>query len=122
MQLSKENINQLEELDRLYIKAYETKSIGVIRDRCSTEFLYKLAKLYIIQPRYFSEEVYRTNEWTVIETNGVHWTLKKKCKYLEVKVGLFRKTKVSANYSEEWVVDSTEPMKILSIGGLQYDL
>ena len=95
---------ELNRLDDLYIHAYETRSITMMKQVSKPEFLYKLSRIAALRPRYFSDKQYRNNTWEVISIAGALYTIRKLCTYQQVRLGSIRKVKIATDYSEIWQV------------------
>jgi len=104
LELNQQTLTRLEELDALYIKAFESKALNIIKDYAEPSFLYLMARLIITCPRYFADARYRENKWEVIREEGNDVILHKSCIYQVIRLGLVRKTKISTDYTEEWTI------------------
>lgn len=107
----------LDKLDALYIRAYETRSVNILKPFCKPEFLYKLARLFSLRPRYFADPMYRENSWELTSKNGSEEVYVKTCTYKVARLGPIKKVKISEDYSEDWkVLNSGKGYTILDIG------
>ena len=103
-QIDKKFEEELNKLDDIYIHAYETRSINILKTVAKPEFLYKLSRIAVLRPRYFSDKIYRNNSWECLLVDGATYTLKKQCIYQSVRLGAIRKVKIATDYSEIWQV------------------
>lgn len=102
--LDKKLEEELNKLDEVYIHAYETRSINCLKSCAKPEFLYKLARIAVLRPRYFSDKIYRKNTWELLATEGAIQSLRKTCNYQSVRLGAIKKVKIATDYSELWQV------------------
>lgn len=103
-QIDKKFEEELNRLDDMYIHAYESRSIMQLKSVAKPEFLYRLAKIAVLRPRYFSDKIYRKNSWDIISIEGAVYHLRKTCNYQSVRLGAIRKVKIATDYSELWQV------------------
>lgn len=99
----------LEEADALYIKAFETRSIGVLKEYFTKECC-RAISLWIVaeaSSRYFSDEKFRETTWTILTQTAEEITLQKECVYRNIRLSLNRTMKVSDDYKEQWTVKVT---------------
>lgn len=96
----------LEEADRLYIRAFETRSIGILKEYFTTECCYMLSRWIIAEAseRYFSDEKFRTTSWEILSDNQSEVVLRKECVYKDIHLTMTRQMKVSDDYTERWTV------------------
>lgn len=97
-------VEELNRLDDIYIHAYETRSINILKKFAKPEFLYKLSRVAVLRPRYFADKIYRVNSWELLSQEGATQTLRKSCTYQTVRLGAIRKVKIATDYSETWQV------------------
>lgn len=99
----------LEEADELYIRSFETRSIGVLKDFFTRDCCYVISRWIIAEAssRYFSDKKFRETTWTILNQTPTEVTLMKECIYKDIKLNLSRTMKVSDDYKEEWVVKIT---------------
>lgn len=100
-------ISFLEEADKLYIKAFETRSIGVMKSMFTRECCYAISRWIIAQAssRYFSDDKFRCTEWNVLQRTQTYAMVQKTCTYRDIKLSSKRSMKVSDDYSEVWEIE-----------------
>jgi hypothetical protein len=96
----------LEEADRRYIRAFETRSIGLLKDYFTRDCCLAISQWIVLEAssRYFSEERFRNTTWTITEKSDTQIILHKECIYKDVKLTLSRTMKISDDYEEVWVI------------------
>lgn len=99
----------LEEADALYIKAFETRSIGLLKNHFTRECCYGISRWILAEAssRYFSDAKFRETTWDVVERTDTHVKVIKKCVYRDIRISFSRSMKVSDDYKECWDVDVT---------------
>lgn len=99
----------LEEADRLYIRAFETRSIGVMKDYFTRECCFTISRWIVAEAssRYFGQEKFRETTWTVIAQTPTSYVLEKACTYRDIRISLSRTMKVSDDYKEQWSISVT---------------
>lgn len=115
----------LNEADALYIKAFETRSIGLLKNHFTRECCINISKWIVAEAslRYFSSSKYRSTTWTKKSSNGSKITYIKTCIYKDIKINIARSMKVSDDYSEEWIIDtSNNEYKVASVTLLREEL
>lgn len=101
----------LNEADKLYIKAFETRSVKLLADYFTIDCIKTISQSIIYEgaSRYFSEERFRETKWSVIsKVEDVSAKVKKLCIYRAVRISPMRKMKISNDYAEEWTVSISE--------------
>ena len=99
----------LEEADKLYIKAFETRSVGLLKEHFTLECCRAISRWIVAEAssRYFSDAKFRTTTWNIID-NGTDFTrLEKSCIYKDIHITVSRTMKVSDDYKEIWAVKIT---------------
>lgn len=96
----------LDEADRLYIRAFETRSIGILKTHFTVECCRMISRWIVAEAssRYFSEERFRDTLWEVTEESPTMISVIKKCVYKDIKLSLTRTMKVSEDYTELWCI------------------
>ena len=96
----------LEEADRLYIRAFETRSIGILKEYFTKDCCYAISRWIIAEAseRYFSDEKFRTTSWELLVDNQSEVVLKKECVYKDIHLTMTRQMKVSDDYKEKWTI------------------
>lgn len=96
----------LEEADKRYIRAFETRSITPLKDYFSRQCMVKLSNMIANQAssRYFGSDKFRTTSWVVIQQPNSIGVFKKVVEYESIKVHGSMGMKISADYDEEWTV------------------
>ena len=99
----------LEEADSLYIKAFETRSIGVLKDYFTRECCIALSRVIVAtaSSRYFSEERFRNTTWEIINRTETNVVVRKRCIYNDIHLTVTRTMKVSEDYEEVWYISVT---------------
>lgn len=99
----------LDEADECYIKAFETRSIGVLKKHFTLECCRKMSVWIVNEAssRFFGDEKFRTTTWTVLEETDSLVTIQKECTYKNIKISMSRNMKVSDDYKEVWTVEVT---------------
>jgi hypothetical protein len=100
----------LEEADKAYIKAFETRSIGLLKNHFSRNCCYDISRWIVAaaSSRYFSDEKFRQTTWDILEKSDSKIVLEKTCVYKNIKLSLTRSMKISEDYKEKWVVSKTD--------------
>lgn len=99
----------LEEADAKYIRAFETRSISVLKDYFTRECVYTISRWIVAEAssRYFSNEKFRETTWTILNQMPNEIVLQKECIYKDIRLSLSRTMKVSDDYKERWVISVT---------------
>lgn len=99
----------LDEADECYIKAFETRSISVLKKHFTLECCRKMSVWIVNEAssRFFGDEKFRTTTWTVLEETDSLVTIQKECTYKNIKISMSRNMKVSDDYKEVWTVEIT---------------
>lgn len=99
----------LEEADRLFIKAFETRSISVMKDYFTRECCFTISRWIVAEAssRYFGQEKFRETTWTILEQTPTKYVLEKTCVYKDIRISLSRTMKVSDDYREQWSINVT---------------
>lgn len=106
---SDELIDFLEEADKLYIRAFETRNISILKDFFTRECI-RYISIWIVNEgrfRYFSNEKFRKTSWTVESKSTTQAILTKVCVYKDIHLNIGHTMKVSEDYKERWIVDIT---------------
>lgn len=100
----------LEEADKRYIRAFETRSIQPLKDYFSRKCMVKLSSMIANQAssRYFGSDKFRTTSWVVIQKPESIGVFKKVVEYESIKVHGSMGMKISADYDEEWTIIITD--------------
>lgn len=96
----------LEEADALYIRAFETRSIGILKDHFTRACCQAISRWICAEAsaRYFSDAKFRNTTWEVVNDTGEQVELEKDCVYKDIKLTFSRSMKVSDDYKEIWRV------------------
>ena len=96
----------LEEADERYIRAFETRSIGLLKEHFTRDCCYAISRWILAEAssRYFCDEKFRTTTWTVVSETPERVELEKECIYKDIKLTISRSMKVSDDYKELWSV------------------
>ena len=96
----------LEEADKLYIRAFETRSIGILKEYFTRDCCLAISRWIVAEAssRYFSEERFRNTTWEISEESSTQIVLRKQCVYRDVRLTASRTMKVSDDYEEMWTV------------------
>lgn len=96
----------LEEADRLYIRAFETRSIGLLREHFTRDCCFVISRCIVAEAsfRYFSDEKFRTTTWTIVSQSENRVSILKDCVYKDIRLTISRSMKVSDDYKEVWDV------------------
>lgn len=99
----------LSEADRLYIRAFETRSIGLLKEHFTRDCCFAISRWIIAEAseRYFSDEKFRKTSWEILSDNGTETVLIKECIYKDIHITMSRQMKVSDDYKEKWTVQVT---------------
>lgn len=99
----------LNEADALYIKAFETRSIGLLKNHFTRECCYAISRWIVAEAssRYFSDEKFRNTIWAVEQDNGNSIVLTKECTFRDIRISIGRTMKVSDDYKETWTINVT---------------
>ncbi len=94
----------LEEADRLYIKAFETRTIGILKEYFTRDCCFAISRWIIAEAssRYFCDEKYRKTTWSIIQSTPTEIILEKDCVYKDIHLTISRSMKVSDDYKESW--------------------
>ncbi len=108
----------LTEADALYIRAFETRTITILKDYFTRECCIAISNWIVAEAslRYFSDERYRNTTWTIVSQTDSHISLKKECVYKDIRLSMSRSMKVSDDYQEIWeIVVSPEEFWVESV-------
>lgn len=96
----------LTEADRLYIRAFETRSIGLLKEHFTRDCCFSISRWIIAEAaeRYFSDEKFRTTSWEILSDNQSEIIVKKTCVYKDIHITMSRQMKVSDDYIENWTI------------------
>lgn len=96
----------LEEADKLYIRAFETRSICILKEYFTRDCCIAISRWIVAEAssRYFSEERFRNTTWEISEESSTQIVLRKQCVYRDVRLTASRTMKVSDDYEEMWTV------------------
>lgn len=96
----------LEEADSLYIRAFETRSIGLLKDYFTRDCCRAISSWIVAEAslRYFSDEKFRTTTWEIVSESPTQISLIKDCVYKDIRLTVSRSMKVSDDYREVWNV------------------
>lgn len=96
----------LEEADALYIRAFETRSIGLLKEHFTRDCCVAISRWIVAEAssRYFSDEKFRNTSWVVISETANEICIRKECTYRDIKLTITRSMKVSDDYRELWRV------------------
>lgn len=99
----------LEEADRLYIKAFETRSIGILKEYFTKECCFSISRWILAEAssRYFCDEKFRNTTWTITSQTPTQIVLEKDCVYKDIRLTVSRSMKVSDDYKEIWSITVT---------------
>ena len=99
----------LKEADNAYIRAFETRSVGLLRDLFSPQCCMAISQWIVAEAslRYFGNEKFRNTKWTVESSEVDSIVLLKECVYRDIKLSLTKTIKVSDDYKERWTVKVT---------------
>ncbi len=94
------------EADALYIRAFETRSIGILKEFFTRDCCMTISRWIVAEAstRYFSEERFRNTTWEVTEHSETCIKLRKQCVYKDVRLTIDRRMKISDDYEEMWTV------------------
>lgn len=97
----------LEEADKRYIRAFETRSIVPLKEYFTRQCMVKLSNMIANQAssRYFGSDKFRTTSWVVIQKPDSIGVFKKVVEYESIKVHGSVGMKISADYDEAWTVE-----------------
>lgn len=97
----------LEEADSLYIRAFETRSIGILKDYFTRDCCLAISRWIVAEAssRYFSEERFRNTTWVRVQESATQVIFKKQCVYKDVKLTSTRSMKISDDYEELWTIN-----------------
>lgn len=100
----------LQEADKRYIQAFETRSIAVLKDYFSRKCMVKMSSMVVNQAssRYFGSDKFRTTSWVVLQKEGEFDVFKKVVEYESIKVHGSLGMKMSQDYDEKWCVIVTD--------------
>ena len=111
----------LDEADKLYIKAFETRTISVLKTHFTLECCRKMS-VWITNDassRFFGDEKFRTTTWTILEENDTLVKIQKECVFKDIKISMSRNMKVSDDYQEIWELDvTTKGYMVRSVTGI----
>lgn len=99
----------LVEADKLYIRAFETRSIGILKEYFTRDCCYAISRWIIAEAstRYFSDEKFRTTSWDILSQNESEIIVNKECVYKDIHLTMTRQMKVSDDYKEQWTISVT---------------
>lgn len=99
----------LKEADALYIRAFETRSIGILKEHFTRECCLAISRWIVAEAssRYFSDEKFRTTSWKIVTESTSEINIEKDCTYRDIRLTVTRSMKVSDDYRESWSVKVT---------------
>ena len=99
----------LEEADKLYIRAFETRSVGLLKEYFTLECCRMISRWIVAEAssRYFSDEKFRSTTWSIVDDSAELIKLEKTCLYKDIHITVTRTMKVSDDYKELWVIRIT---------------
>lgn len=111
----------LEEADKLYISAYETRSLGLLKEHFTRDCCRDISRAIVAEAqfRYFSDEKFRDTNWSMEEQSSMQAVVRKQCIYTNIKLSATRDMKVSDDYEEIWTIEITpDEYWISSVAGV----
>ncbi len=113
--LSRAQLSFLNEADREYMKAFNTRSVRDLQQYLSRDSNVKVSRrVYGIGTRYFGSDRFRNTEWVVQSKEGNMTTVQKKVTFDKVKVAGSICIGVADDYDEIWILD-TDQTKVVDI-------
>ena len=112
----------LEEADERYIKAFETRSIGVLTEYFTRDCCRMISRAILAEAsfRYFSDAKFRETTWNIISETPTVIEVEKQCIYRNVKLSLTKSMKISDDYVEKWTVQvSPEEYWVSNVEAMQ---
>lgn len=99
----------LEEADKLYIRAFETRSIGLLKEHFTRDCCFAISRWILAEAssRYFSDEKFRQTSWKIVNETSSEIEIEKDCTYRDIHLTVTRSMKVSDDYRESWKVRVT---------------
>ena len=99
----------LEEADELYIRAFETRSIGILKNHFTRECCLNISRWIVNEAssRFFGDKKFRNTTWKMVENENNKYVIIKTCVYKDIRLTLSRTMKVSEDYKERWTVQVT---------------
>lgn len=99
----------LDEADARYIKAFETRSVRVLKEYFTKDCCIMMSRWIVAEAssRYFSEERFRNTYWEITEQSPTQIVVHKKCIYDDIHLTISRVMKVSEDYEELWYISVT---------------
>lgn len=96
----------LEEADRLYIRAFETRTIGILKEYFTRDCCFAISRWIVAEAsaRYFSDPRYRKTSWNILSQTETEITVEKECIYKDIHLTMSKQMKVSDDYKEKWTV------------------
>lgn len=97
----------LEEADKLYIRAYETRSIVILKDDFKRDCVIKLSRIIASDGagKFFGNEKFRETIWSLLRGDELsELVYLKQVSYSKIKVAGSFSMSVSEDYKEEWTV------------------
>lgn len=104
--LSEELKDFLEEADELYIRAFETRSVGLLKEHFTRECCLAISRWIINEAssRFFGDSKFRNTTWELVKVIGNQFHIRKTCIYHDIRIAVTKTMKVSDDYIEEWIV------------------
>lgn len=99
----------LEEADTLYIKAFETRSLGCLKEYFTRECILMLSRWIVNEAssRFFGDKKFRNTSWEMIQKDSNQCIVIKTCIYKDIHLTMSRSMKVSDDYIERWIIQVT---------------
>lgn len=99
----------LEEADALYIKAFETRSLGCLKEYFTRECILMLSRWIVNEAssRFFGDKKFRNTSWEMIQKDSNQCIVIKTCIYKDIHLTMSRSMKVSDDYIERWIIQVT---------------
>ena len=99
-------VEWLNEADKMYVKAFETRDIVILKNWFSRDCCIKLSRVIVAtaSTRLFVADSFKDTSWECIEKDDNTATYQKVVKYDGVKIASY-KMAVGEDYEETWYVD-----------------
>lgn len=111
--IDREIFEFLEDADKAYIRAFETRDIRVLREYFTRDCIIRLTSVIAAEAstRYFSTDKFRSTRWTakskVRNLKEEIITICKEVTFRDINVAGSTRMKVSNDYSELWYLNVT---------------
>lgn len=98
------------EADKLYIRAFETRNIVILKEHFTRDCCIALSRVIVAEAasRYFSNEKFRNTTWSVVQATESLGIYRKSVIFENIRVHGDLGMKVSQDFVEDWTVSISD--------------